>query len=241
MRFTIGDAEKTVIDAVWEHYQRDGEWIPRALLYHRLDKNRPIVDTAVKNLGGTVVYETWADNGSRFALTFVGILLSSQGKELESLLEKYLSVLTAKFEREPRFQEIRGEEVEKELELTQAESNSLRVLIDRGHIWGHSAALGSGSAWYAGPQEDIHELRHESDLKGYIHRKAMEPYCKSVPVGEAARLTALLREQASLRELGVNNSSFLGHLQHNWHKYVIALVVTIIGGVVVAVLQRAME
>jgi hypothetical protein len=157
--------QRTVLNAIWEHYRDQGEWILRSSLDQRF--GAAAVRDALEGLGpGTAeVIEELGQQGVR--LTFLGVLLSDQGPEVEALLARYLEYVRDRCRKDPRLEWVGSQEVETALDLTPPRSRLLRQLIRLSHWWGGGSGFGTRE-WTVGIPVDVDDLPADPDLREYV-------------------------------------------------------------------------
>lgn len=176
LKCRLGGTERDVLDTIWLHFLKTREWIAEREIKYQIETPEVVLDDIVSHLGEWVVFKTWEDNAMRYKVTFPGMLLSSYGGEVESLLENYLRYVIKQYQKAPMTEHIQGSDYEKDMDVTKDISAYTRDVINISHLWGGSGAFGNTDTWYAGFPEDISRLRYEKDLIAYIRSKAMAYY-----------------------------------------------------------------
>ncbi len=192
----INNTQRQILSAVWRHFLDKGQW-PLVLRLHR-DFGKQNVHIAIKPLGGMVIREIVDSGKQRYQLTFLGILLTDQGKEIEGLIVQYLKWLEKKFDAEPELETITSQEVGSSMELTPEQSSLLGKVVHLSFFLGGSGSSSSG--WSARFPNDIDELVSISNLYDYLRRKVMDKYDPALPVDERGR-TLYGAESAQDKEL----------------------------------------
>jgi hypothetical protein len=157
--------ERVQINAIWEYFRDQNQWIPGRLLHQRFGK--AAVRAVVAQLGENLVREERDEDEERCRLTFLGVLLTDQGRESERLLVRYLEYVRDRYRGDSRVEWVGSAEVEAALALTQEQSRHLRQLIRLSHWWGGGSAFG-GREWTVGVPIDVDDLLGESDLQRYV-------------------------------------------------------------------------
>ncbi len=152
-------------------------------MLHSQQGGKPHVRPLLEACGGSIVYES-EDNGiPHYALTFLGVLLSSEGEELENLIVLYLDFACRKAIEEPQRDHVSSKEIASELHLTpQQVANLGRVLFLSRFV--HNGSLGV-ERWDAGLPRDIEDL--PKDLLSHVRNTAIKDYDPNMPVGSIQR------------------------------------------------------
>jgi TIR domain len=183
LRIHVTEDQRAILNTIWRHYieaeDQNDSWIRAGILYHRLGKGQTeeTVHAALQSLGGAVVYETPNyGNGRRYTLTFLGMLLAEQGREIEIVLAKALARIRDLF-LESSHGRLNVRKVAEDIELTESQSNLLfRVFAWAGFL------SGGGSIEDAGWPLDIDDLVPIDDFKAYIQERQLQKFDPSVPV-----------------------------------------------------------
>lgn len=216
LRSQVTNEQRAVLDTVLVHYQEHNgaEWVRTRVLHHRFcTSGKSLVRTALKELGGGVVYEQGHGPDAFYGLTFLGILLTSQGQAAEGLLVGYLEYVRDRFSSDPELRVVRRAEVESALGLTVQQSTFLKELIKLGNFWNGSAQFVDD--WQAGIPNDVEDFQSVKDFRPYVRERALKDFDASVPIGETERSQYFSRQhqqraaqvdatETSPREVGVN-------------------------------------
>jgi hypothetical protein len=184
------DQQRGFLTAIWQYYLKEGHWMPARLLHTRYgDKKtvRPILE----RFGGSVVYGQEESNNSYYGLTFLGVLLSSDGEYIEKLLADYLRIAQTLALQEPDRTHVSSEEALRHLGITPDRVMELGQLLLISPV--RSDCSYSSSGWNAGLPKDIEDL--PDDLHAYICEHAMKNYDSDVPVDPAERQAYLARNR----------------------------------------------
>jgi hypothetical protein len=141
-----GDQRK-MLNAIWGYYRENGHWITRKRLHHlfrdRLQVNE--VQAPLEGLGGCVVYEARDDQKECYALTFLGILMTDQGPELEELCVRYLDHVRKLYDQDPDVEVVNGKQIQTDLGISPEQSKLLGALISFGGLFAAWAGQDSPS------------------------------------------------------------------------------------------------
>ena len=162
--------ERDQINAIWEYFRDQNRWIPSRLLRQRFGV--AAVQAVLAQLGENLVREERDEEESRCRLTFLGVLLTDQGRESERLLIRYLEYVRDRYQADSRVEWVGSAEVEAALALTPEQSRHLRQLIRLSHWWGGGSAFG-GREWTVGVPIDVDDLLGENDLQRYVREHVL--------------------------------------------------------------------
>ena len=180
LRQSITEEQRRILNGIWHHFRENNKWMSSPRVHHTFGK--PVVHAALCPLGGSVVAEIdGGQDGRHYELTLLGILLTDQGVELETLLVRYLTFLRDRFESDPDFDKVTNGEVETTLGLSFQQSQLLYWLINKGHLSG-GISWCSPEGWNAGPIPEVDDLPSISDLRTYLHTLVMRGYDPAAPV-----------------------------------------------------------
>jgi hypothetical protein len=95
----VDGTQRKILSTIWQHYLDKKQWPLTRRIHH--DFGKPIVQSALNKLGGTVVREILDSGSYRYQLNFLGLLLTEQGAVIEQLLIQYLKFLQKRFDQDP--------------------------------------------------------------------------------------------------------------------------------------------
>jgi|SRR6266545_3284227 len=198
LRNKFASQQRDFLAIIWRHYLQAGHWIPARLL-HTTNGGKKMVRPLLEQFGGSIVYEHEENSNSYYGLTFLGVLLSSDGEHIEGLLIKYLQLAQTLATQEPNRTHISSEETLKHLRITPEKTMELGRLLFISQLRS-SGSFGSNE-WNAELPKDIEDL--PDDLNAYIFERAMAGYDPDVPLDQSERQTYLARNRktTSLPEL----------------------------------------
>jgi hypothetical protein len=182
LREQLTGEQRTVLNAIWGQYRDHGEWSLRGSLGQRFGDTA--LQGALEGLGPTIVGEI--EDAGRWGLrvTFLGVLLTDQGPEMEALLARYLEYVRDRYRKDSRLEWVGSQEVEAALDLTPARSRLLRQLIRLSHWWGGGSGF-SAREWTVGIPVDVDDLPGDPDLRGYVRSHVLRHL--AAPAVPAAR------------------------------------------------------
>lgn len=146
LRQVLDEQQKKLLDSILEYWKKEKKWIPTRVLHHKFTKKRAL--QILRSLGGSLVLEMPDGHSSRYELTQLGFLSTSQGEFFEKLLAQYVGYIHERFQADPELQEVRSEEVVKKLKLRPEESEDLFYLIRDGGF--NSGCSFSCRLWFGG-------------------------------------------------------------------------------------------
>lgn len=185
IRKSLSDKQREILNCIWQYYIERREWIPAKVLYHK--HNRKVVSTTIEtNLGG-ILCENNTLGEKRFALTFIGILLTDQGPEYENLLIKYLEYVRQQYAVNPEISIIQGSEVAEFLCIDGQKSILLATLIRVSDRLYSGGSFGDND-WSISVPRNVDEL-NDSDSQTYFENFIFEMYDPNLPIEESKRLS----------------------------------------------------
>jgi len=165
LRGRLTGEQRSVLNAIWEHYRDQGEWSLRSSLDRRFGAGA--LRGALEGLGPSIVAELEDAGGQEVRATFLGVLLTDQGPEVEELLARYLEYVRDRYRKDSRLEWVGSQEVEAALDLTPPRSRLLRQLIRVSHWWGGGSGFGARE-WTVGIPVDVDDLPADPDLRSYV-------------------------------------------------------------------------
>ena len=181
IRKRLTNDQRVILNAIWERFRDQSDWISRRILQQRFGK--PAVHACLEQLGDSVVREFQDDGKDCYRLTFLGVLLTDQGEESEQLLARYLEYVRKRSKSDPSLEWVGSQEVEAALGLPSHRSRLLRQLIRLSHWWGGGSGFGD-QEWTVGVPVDVDDLPPEPDLRGYIREHVLTHFPPGAPSSE---------------------------------------------------------
>jgi len=166
LRGRLTAEERVHLNAIWEYFRDQNQWIPAVSSISGSAGPRCRPPGTVERKPGSGRTE---EGENRCRLTFLGVLLTDQGKESERLLIRYLEYVRDRYQADSRVEWVGSAEVEAALTLTPEQSRHLRQLIRLSHWWGGGSAFG-GREWTVGVPIDVDDLLGENDLQRYVRQ-----------------------------------------------------------------------
>ena len=183
IRRRISDDQHAILNEIWGTFRDQNQWISRGALDERFGHS--LVRACLEQLGGNIVRTIEEDAEERCQVTFLGVLLCSQGIEAEQILARYLDYVRDRCRSDPALEWVGSQEVEAALGLTPARSRLLRQLIRLSHWWWGGSGFGNQD-WTVGVPVDVDDLPSGADLPAYIREHVLAHLNPSAP-GEAAQ------------------------------------------------------
>ncbi len=179
----LDKTQQAILNSVWDYHCEHNKWIPTRVLHHKFGK--PVVLNAFQGISDDVV-QKFQDNWKEFyRLTFLGILLTCDGKEWEKIITRYLGYVRELFMLNPEIEKIDSRDVESTLYLSADQSRILYNLLIVSNLHGGSAVCGS-EGWSVGVPNDIDDLPQIENLQDYVRMRAFE-YCSDSDVAEGSK------------------------------------------------------
>lgn len=186
LRQSLAVIQRTILNDIWRHFREDNKWMSSRWISSRqlhVSFGKQTAHGALCPLGGSVVCEmNGGQNGDYYELTLLGVLLTDQGADVESLLVRYLAFLRDKLLAEPDFASVTNTEVETALGLSRPQSQFLYRLLSIGSLFGGSAGCSPDGNWSASPIHDVDDLPSVPDLHAYLRAFVLRHYDPSLPV-----------------------------------------------------------
>lgn len=206
LRAKLTPDQRRLLSAIWSHYLNERLWIPTRVLHSTVVGGKHIARPLLERLGGKVVYEREESGGSQYALTFLGVMLSSDGDRAEKLLTSYIRVARQLALQEPARTKVTSREVGEHLGLTSEELTFLgRVFMispAAAQLTG-GWSFGSDNQWEVVLPGNIEDW--PDDPRQTIREAALRDYDPSVPLSpneQAAYYPAKMRRGITQEEAG---------------------------------------
>jgi hypothetical protein len=219
LRGRLTETQRGFLDRLWEYYRDQNEWVPCRLAHQQFGKVE--VERLLLGLGDSIVRECEEEGEDCYRLTFLGVLLTTQGEESEGLLVRYLEYVRDRSRTDPRTEWVGSQEVEAALHLTAERSRLLRQLIRLSHWWGGGSAFAERE-WTVGVPIDVEDLVAERDLRRYVRAHVLTHFPPDVLLAGTAGGRAPRRARA---EAGPHNAFWFirdpalrQRLAADWHE-----------------------
>lgn len=184
LRESLNSRQRALLDELWNHFVDQKEW-PIAWEVHSPNRKMVIRDT-LKPLSGSIVMEVSdSQHGSRYQMTLLGVLLTSDGPVLETLLDRYFVFLRSQYQSRPKERIVRSGEVQSTLRLEEGELKLLGRLVLLGGFFTGSASYDgkwNSKDWSAGIFEKVEDFPPEGSLEGMAEDLALRGFNLDAPV-----------------------------------------------------------
>jgi hypothetical protein len=196
LRQCLSILQREMLNLIWGHRAEQGHWLPRRRLHHRFVDRLQVneVQAALERLGGCIVFETRDDDKDCYALTFLGVLMTDRGPELEELCIRYLEFVRDLYLADPDIEIVRSKEVQAGLGISPEQAQVLGCLIALGCMYSRGASGLGGSEWSAGVPDDVDSFPHCKDFHFYLRRQALRNYEQAVPITQNSLTKYWLRK-----------------------------------------------
>lgn len=195
LRNQLDSHQRDILTTIWHHYLKSGHWMPARLL-HTKAGGKKVVRPILEQLGGSIVYEQDENGVPNYALTFTGVLLSSDGPNLEALLCEYLRMIEDLALNEPNRTHVSSEEALKHLHVTPDRVLELGRLLYIESFFSSSGSFAQNS-WNAGLPKNIEDL--PADPSTLIHEVVSSNYDPNVPLPPYERTAYYLAAKTTVR------------------------------------------
>lgn len=205
--------QQSCLNESWQFYRENKEWIRTRILHQKLGKKEVI--NALQGLGGCVLYVTQ----ERYALTPLGVLLTSDCFGVENKLVSYVEFVRDKFMANPEIEEIDGELIEKYILMTPNELFALKELL-----WLSTKFCGGGSrgpnGWTVRLPDNVDDFPEISDIYHYVIDEIIGYYDQNYPIYERERYQYLLQQKDTDKDTYwfMNDESLKLQLIQDWNE-----------------------
>jgi hypothetical protein len=175
----ISDEIRKVLDEIWRHNLLRGKWIKTSALFSQFET--PVVMDALRSLNASIVKEFDDYGRRRCYLSFLGILLTSEGQSAINLLEKYLVYSKKRLLADSECSGISSDEIYTHYSLSEKEQDILTRFIWRSPFKDGGSG-GNTTKWSVGfPYEMENELVLNGDIREFLFKGLLEQYDEKVP------------------------------------------------------------
>ncbi len=158
--------------------------------------SKKVVRQILEHFGGSVVYEQEENSNLYYGLTFLGVLLSSDGELIEELLVNYLRIAQTLALQEPNRTHVSSEEALKHLGLTPDRVMELGRFLLISPFYSNGTFAQNG--WNAGLPKNVEDLPDDPHL--LIHEAALADYDPNVPLPSYERTSYYLAARTKPRD-----------------------------------------
>src|SRR5438874_7357965 len=157
--------QKELLEQIWQAFRSTDQWPVLRRLYR--DHGQEKVREALSALGRSVGFE---ENGpgrwSRYRLSLLGVLLTSDGPKFQELLARFFRFQWEAFEKDPETEEITSAEITQALELTADQTKLLGQLTWVGGFGGGRNS--QDGSWSISSMEEAGTFGDGCDFKSKV-------------------------------------------------------------------------
>lgn len=179
LKESISNDSKLILNEIWNYnFKSDRKCILTSSLSYKFGKKT--VYNSLSSLNTSVLKE-FSDNGrKRCYLTFLGMLLTSEGEQSIDLFLKYLSFIQNNLRNNFEFSEIKSEEVYENCNFSEEQQKIFTKLLWVSHFT--DGGGGGGTNWKFGiPSYMENELALEENIEEFFFRYVFEYNNESLP------------------------------------------------------------
>src|SRR5205085_6194846 len=224
IRASLTAPQREALNAVWEYHIRKDDrwsWMPTAALYRKFAdltvsrrSGKDYVLAILRSLNASIIYE---HQDHYYALTFLGVLLTDDGRDGIDLLVRCLELFQAKYDagQDLKGMNIRSEELARMLNLSEDKLKLLNELLELSQLGNVS---GNRLDWTLSATSWMDDFLFEDDLRPFVERRALKDYDPNAPCTYTERTAYLQQKQSpSLIIPNENGKIFIGHgRSHVW-------------------------
>ena len=172
-RSDVSSEGRDLLDEIWRYHRDNGfgfdAWPTTQSLHIRHGKGA--VAELITQLPPGSIYMPTSGPG-RYALSFLGLLLSSAGPDFERVLVHYLEFVVGRAMEDPNLTKIDGAEATQAVNLGPSRRALVGRLVNISGVW--SREFAGGENWSCGVPEDLDDLVSTTNLSGYLWRRALD-------------------------------------------------------------------
>ena len=189
--------QREILTTIWRYYLKESHWMPARLL-HTTNRGKKVVRPIIEQLGGSLVYEQEENNNLYYSLTFLGVLFSTDGEQVEELITEYLRLAQTLALQEPNRIHVSSQEVLTHSHLHPNLVLALGCALFLSPFFSYGSF--SPTEWNAGLPNDIEDIPNNFDE--YISTSIVDQYDPNVPVAVSARQSYFLNIRNKVTYLG---------------------------------------
>ena len=179
LRLELKPEHKRLVNEFWNQHQQTGQW-PTTRSIHGRFGGKSEVKRHLQTLGGGIVFERPDQPGSRYELSFVGILLTESGDEYTKLLVKYLGFLRKKLYEDPERRDFTDVEISTAIKISESERRLLGKLVFFSLLFtSFSPGLNS---WSIAVPSFVEELPATGEISYALESKIFHEHLQTRPV-----------------------------------------------------------
>jgi predicted nucleotide-binding protein len=211
--------QQAVINAVWEYHITGNDryaWPPPAVLFRKFTQpaaprksGRDFVLSAINSLNGSIIYE---HQDHYYMLTFIGALLTDEGKDGIDLIACCLELFQKKHDAGLSLKDITisSKEVAESLNLSEEQLRLLYEIINLSYF---VSAGGRASDWVMSVTYWRDEFLVEDDLRAYVEQETLKEYDEKTPIRGQEKAQYFYQKQHTITGAPAvrGNKIFIGH------------------------------
>lgn len=203
LRALLTDAQRKVLAEIWTHNRQTNKPMPVRELLKKTNLDQHELLALFQPLGGSVV--SWRTSGDvGFDLTFAGLLLLPEGREIEDLMPQIIAHMKRRSLEDTKLSHVTLSELQLELVLT---SEQVSLLADAMII---TPSINVGMDGHGAPSAslpyDIDTLSRRAtlaDFHSYVLQKALDHFIDGLPIQEHLQYSYQTQLQRSDQTLSV--------------------------------------
>lgn len=221
LRASITPDQRRILDRIWAEFHRTDKHITRRVLFSEFGGG-PATSVLLAGLSGSIVQGTPASGPDQpgYAITLLGVLLTSEGVPLEALLARFLEYVINRLKADPTVRTIDARELAHSGRIMGPGLEVIPRLMRLGNgplNWGGSF---SAHNWSVTIPNDIEEHLNTSDMRAEVRRIASADYDPTCPIEAKERMEYLSakakRPQQPSQFAFVSDNSLRAMLESDW-------------------------
>jgi len=195
LRTDVSPTGRALLDEMWGYHRDNGfgydAWPTKQAIHIRHGKEE--IGREVAQLPAGSIYVT-GNPLHRYALSFLGLLLTSGGTDFERVLIHYLEFVVEKAREEPHVSRIDGSEATRAVNLGPNRRALVGRLVNIAGLWSHDFT--PGETWSCGVPEGLDDLVETTNLTSYLWQRALDDAHRAVHT--SVRVTKAQSERSAL-------------------------------------------
>ncbi len=221
LRASITTDQRRILDRIWAEFRGTDKFITRRVLLAQFGGG-PATSVLMAGLSGSIVQGTPASGPDQpgYAITLLGVLLTSEGEALEGLLARFLEYVINRLKADPTVRTIDARELAHHAGFVGAMLDVIPRLIRLGTgplNWGGSF---SSPNWSVSIPNDIEEHFKTGDMRAEVRRIASEDYDPKCPTDARERMeyvsAKVQRPQQPSQFAFVSDDALRAMLESDW-------------------------
>ena len=184
--------QRSLLDALWNHFCNTGESFPKRRLLHVLG-TKPI-SAIMQEMAPGLMQEQFESGEKRYSLTMWGALSSSKGEGLGELYVRLLDLVKTLHQEDDGISQIDSDLIREKLAINETESSELGAfarIVNLPEMPIHFAGQATDrSKWFLTIREDVVDLFHAANSMEYFVKKLLKGQQAPEPNNALAALLA---------------------------------------------------